>query len=523
MKRKIRFTGCFLVCTMLLSGCGKKPPADASQPILTAEQQTVIESTSGTEQHSEGDSGSALEQPGQSDEGTGSAQTEPDDRKAYLFDADATYQTIDGFGAAYTWYANWVNYTDEPEMVMDALFSDAKLTVLRFKNEYGYQTQGVAPNVNTMVQYYAAARERAAECGEDVQVLLCCWSPPAYLKADGDITGAASLCKNADGEYCYEEYAAWWAEAVAYYQDYGIKIDYISIQNEVEFAAEYDGCVFAPKETEDVASFEKAYLAVYDELHRQFGEDAPRMLGPETMSCRYGDILPYMKDILAKRPETVYGIAHHLYVGGDGDNDANTVTPSSFTSQFMSLQQAYADLARWQTEYYVGHAIDTATVINNALIYEDLNCYLYWSGVWDDSDSDFESGYLIGVKNWNSSYWTRKADYFALRHFSEFIRPGYIRIDTKSQSMDVNTSGFISPQGDKAVLVLINNGEEELRYRLEPSHYIIERAVVYQSLFGETCESEEGLYQNLGDIGPDGTLVLPAGSVTTVDVSGKKQ
>lgn len=93
----------------------------------------------------------------------------------------------------------------------------------------------------------------------------------------------------------------------------------------------------------------------------------------------------------------------------------------------------------------------------------------------------------------------------------------------KSQSLPVNTSGFISPEGDKAVLVLINNGEEEMRYRLEPSHYIVENAIVYQSVFGKTCTSEDGLYQNLGDIGPEGTLVLPAGSVTTVDITGKRQ
>lgn len=518
MRTGLRVISLLLTCAILLAGCGQAGQVEEQTDSL----QGQAEGTDASVQDQQSVEESASEQE-QSGEEAVNVQEESDERKVYRFDADVTHQTIDGFGAAYTWYANWVNYTDDPEEVMDALFSDAKLTVLRFKNEYGYQTQGEAPNVNTMVQYYAAARERAAKYGEDVQVLLCCWSPPTYLKADGDITGASSLRKNANGEYCYEEYAAWWAEAVAYYQDYGIKIDYISIQNEVEFAASYDGCVFAPEETEDKAAFDKAYLAVYDELQRQFGEDAPRMLGPETMSCKYGDILPYMKDILAERPETVYGIAHHLYVGGDGDNDANTVIPGSFTSQFMNLQQSYSDIAKWQTEYYVGHAIDTATVINNALIYEDLNCYLYWSGVWDDNDSDFEGGYLIGVKNWNSSYWRRKADYFALRHFSEFIRPGYVRIDTKSQNVSVSTSGFISPQGDKAVLVLINNGEEELEYRLEPAHYVIESAVVYQSVFGETCESEEGLYQNLGDIGPDGTLVLPAGSVTTVDISGKRQ
>ncbi len=535
MGKRLRSLSCILACVLLLSGCGHTEQTEGTDPATAQEQtegmdpataqgQTEEADPATTQEQAEGtDPATAQGQGSESQDAIQSEKTGEEEDKAYLFDADLTYQTIDGFGAAYTWYANWINFAEDPEEIMDALFSDAKLTVLRLKNEYEYEAEGEAPNVYTMVQYYAAARERAEQYGEEVKVLLCCWSPPADLKEGGDITGAASLRKKENGEYCYEEYAAWWAEAIAYYRDYGIQVDYISIQNEVEFAASYDGCVFAPQETEDKASFEKAYLAVYDELQRQFGESAPKMLGPETMSCRYGDIFPYMKGILEDRPETVYGIAHHLYVGGDGDNDANTVNPSSFTTQFMSLREKYGNIARWQTEYYVGHAIDTATIINNALIYEDLNCYLYWSGVWDDNDSGLEGGYLIGVKYQKNTPWRRKADYYAVRHFSEFIRPGYLRMDTKSQSLSVNTSGFISPEGDKAVLVLINNGEEEMRYRLEPSHYIVENAVVYQSVFGKTCTSEDGLYQNLGDIGPEGTLVLPAGSVTTVDITGKRQ
>lgn len=507
MKKNERSLFCLLAAALVLTGCGE--PELSRQENATASSWEPPVPTS-------------LPTPELTEHSDTETVAEPEDsRIRYVFDPNTTYQTMDGFGAAYTWYANWVNYTDDPDEVMDALFSDAKLTVLRFKNEYEYERENDAPNVYTMVQYYAAARERAAEYGEDVKVLLCCWSPPAYLKEGSDITGSATLRKTDNGQYCYAEYAAWWAQAIAFYRDYGIEVDYICIQNEVEFAAEYDGCVFAPRETEEKASFAKAYLAVYDELQRQFGENAPQMLGPETMSCRLMDIQPYMKEILESRPETVYGIAHHLYVGGDASNEDNTMDPGSFTSPFMSLRNHYSGLARWQTEYYVGHALDTATLINNALIFEDLNCYLYWSGVWDDSTPEFESGYLIGVKNWNSSAWNRKADYYALRHFSQFIRPGYLRMEARSQNLAVNTSGFISPDGNKAVLVLINNGAEELSYRLAPSHYTVESAIVYQSVFGETCSSEEGLYQNLGNLGPEGTLILPASSVTTVDITGR--
>lgn len=162
---------CLLASTLLLSGCGDaRQPADTAvfSQGQTTDVQALPETPAGEESLQEDVSSEGL--------------------CTYLFDADVTYQTLDGFGAAYTWYSDWVNYTDDPEEIMDALFSDAKMTVMRFKNEYEYTAEDTAPNVYTMVQYYAAARERAEQYGEDIKVLLCCWSPPASVTTV-DITG----------------------------------------------------------------------------------------------------------------------------------------------------------------------------------------------------------------------------------------------------------------------------------------------------------------------------------------------
>ncbi|MDE6673563.1 MAG: hypothetical protein K2K19_01940, partial [Acetatifactor sp.] len=143
MRKNISIQICLLASVLLLSGCaGTEQPTDTaafSQEPTTApdsfQEQITPETPTG--------------------ETTSLPQEDPapDGLRTYLFDADITYQTMDGFGAAYTWYSNWVNYTDDPEEVMDALFSDAKITVLRFKNEYEYTAEDTAPNVYTMVQY----------------------------------------------------------------------------------------------------------------------------------------------------------------------------------------------------------------------------------------------------------------------------------------------------------------------------------------------------------------------------------
>jgi O-glycosyl hydrolase len=431
----------------------------------------------------------------------------------YSFDTAAKYQKIDGFGAAYTWYSDWLHQCDNQEGAYDALFKDAKLSILRFKNEYEYNREDFAGNAATMVKYYEAAKKRTAEYGVEPLVLMSCWSPPKFLKKDNDISGKSTLKKDENGNYCYAEYADWWAESIQYYKAQGIKIDYICIQNEVDFAAEYDGCRFEPVESEEYASYAKAHVAVYNELKERFGEDAPKILGPETMSCVYSTVNFYMNDVFETEPESVAGIAHHLYVGGD--NFIN----------LMDLNTYYKDLKKWQTEFYASNALKCANLINDCMIYEHANAYIYWSGTWADEETKFETGYLMGIKlgrgNWiNDTGWRLAGDYYAMKHFSEFILPGYTCIKSLSKDITVSTSAFINEDASKVAIVLINNSEEDKKYQITGNDYTIQSSNVYQSIFGDVCQSDEQCFINKGSLGEQNEIILPPKSVTTIDITG---
>lgn len=496
-----------ILFVLLLTGCGKNKANSDSNVEQPEDSATVItEPTKEAEEVQEPTQGIKID----------------DTYTQYVFDPAKTYQTIDGFGAAYTWYADRLLQKNNKEEAFDAFFSDGKMTILRFKNEYEYYVQDGAANANTMVSYYKNARKRAAEYGENVQVLLSCWSPPASLKENGQINGGSSLKKDENGQYCYEEYAQWWAESVEYYQSKGIQIDYVSIQNECDFQASYDGCEFATSETETQASYAKAYLAVYRAFQEKFGDTAPKMIGPETMSCNAGSLSAYMKDVIAEEPDSIYAMAHHLYVGGDSDEDTNTVLPGSFVSNFMNVSSFFEDYKKWQTEFYIGHALETATLINNSLVYENVNAYIYWSGVWEDTNESFENGQLLACYNASDGDdgWSLCADYYALRHFSEFIRPGYVRINANSGDGDVRTSVYMNEYSTKVAAVLINLSEEEKSFQIQGEGYTITDSTIYQSIFGDNCESADGLFANMGSLGEDNKITIPGKTVVTIDITG---
>lgn len=443
----------------------------------------------------------------------------------YEFCLDKRYQRIDGFGGAFTWYSDQV-FADgrNTDSLLNALFTDAKISIIRFKNEYSYYTEGNAGNVDAMARIYQAAAEHAAVYGEKPVILLSCWSPPAYLKSNQDICGGGSLAKHEDGTYMYEEYARWWVDSVQYYRDWGIQIDYISIQNECDYEAGWDGCEFAQMETSTQASYAKAFLAVYDAMQKEFGDEAPKMIAPETMSCEPSKLYAYVKDIVESNPESIYGIGFHLYIGGESDENNNTVKYDSFNRNFMDMEKYFGEYpyARWQTEFFRGRGLQTAALINNAMVQANMNGYIYWSAVWANESADFESAELIGFQDENKvnkDGWSYCADYFALRHFSEFIRPGYTRVEASMQGGDCRTSAYVSEDGKTLVLVVINLGKAGQILQIPAEGHRINSSSVYQSVLGIEDTSGNILYQNIGELEMDNTVELPGESITTIVLS----
>lgn len=487
--RKMRFSALLLIL-MLLCGCTEKP--------------TVKPTATGTP--------------------TPTPTPAPEPDYAFSVNTDERFQEIDGFGAGYTWYADQILDHGHADEVFNLLFGEGGMTILRFKNEYGYT--GFENSVKTNLAFYEGAKKYAAARGEDVTVLYTSWSPVSSVKSNGSINGHGTLTKDADGRYEYEKFAEWWTESVQAYRERGIPVDVVSIQNECDYAVTYDGCEFNPQEGSN-ASYARAYLATYAAFREAFGADIPKMAAPETMTCNATRIKQYLADILREAPDSIYAVAHHLYDGGTSTDKPDNCSYDSFNTNLRQLKD-YAETYRfrlWQTEFYRGTTLQTVNMINNVLTVENANAYIYWGGVWNSEvTNDLETNTLIPLSRSMSNKegmtgYKLTGAYYAMRHFSEFIRPGYVRVQSSfshlsgEQVSGLRQSSFVSPDGKRIVSVLINNSTSDLLVDLGSLKG--SSSLVRQSVF-TTGFTADMMYRDLGPIPADGLLTIPAGSVTTV-------
>jgi glucuronoarabinoxylan endo-1,4-beta-xylanase len=91
------------------------------------------------------------------------------------------------------------------------------------------------------------------------------------------------------------------------------------------------------------------------------------------------------------------------------------------TEHFLDSVNKSDAKTSWQTN--IDDAIAIATEIHNGLTLSQYNAYVYW---WLVNSNDSTPTGLIGTND--------SPTYFGIgmKHFSYFIRPGYVRYDTTS-------------------------------------------------------------------------------------------
>jgi len=420
-------------------------------------------------------------------------------------DTTTKYQTIEGIGGATGFYAGWLTAHPYKQEIYSNVFAGLNLSMLRLGNWFRYSGAEAAAT-----EIVAAAK---TSLGRDVPVYMSSWAPPAFLKANGNVAYGNSLIKT-NGAFAYSLFANYWYDSLMAYKANGVVPTWISIQNEPDWIADYDSCIFHP--TEDTvngtnyASYSKALDAVYAKLSSSM-TNPPKLLGPETVHFGYNDVVSYAATM---NSNSFYGICHHLY----GDFDESN--PMANASAFSGLTNTFPNKPRFSTEYGVGNMMAQATLLHLTFVNEQASGYNYWSLVWPGTNGglvQIENPYSststwtnapAGTKTQSHGWWIMPA-YYAIKHYSYFITPGFKRVAASSTNNNVLFSAYISTNNLRVVAVLINQSTTaSALFNLDAGGFAYGASAVYQT-------SGTNYFQALGAL-PGTQLTLPAQSLTTV-------
>lgn len=292
---------------------------------------------------------------------------------------------------------------------------------------------------------------------EGFQLLVSPWSPPAYMKTNGDMNHGGCL-----KETYYGLWADYFVKFIKAYQEEGIQIDYLTVQNEPAAVQTWDSCIYS---AEQEASFVHEYLK-------------PRL---EKASLSHIKILiwDHNKEELLDRvtqsfgvqgaEDDIYGAAVHWYTGDhfDAIRAVKIKYPNVkvFFTEGCVEYSRFADSGEIQKAEMYAH-----DMIGN--FKAGVEAFLDWNLLLDEKGGPNHVGnYCDAPIMCDGNGGIKKhLTYYYIGQFSRYIKPGAVQIMTSSYTEDLESVAFLNPDGEK-VVILLNRKAHNLNVTLRDCGY----------------------------------------------------
>jgi glucosylceramidase len=375
---------------------------------------------------------------------------------------DQTYQTILGFGGAFTEAAGYALKQLDPQdqdAILNAYFdADSGLAYNLGRthinscdfalSNYAYcetpgDTELVNFSINRDFEYIIPMIQKAkAISPSDILLVASPWSPPAWMKTTNEMNHGGSL---------KPEYAPVWAKYYAKYiktykEEANIDIFAITVQNEPAANQVWDSCLYTAEEERD---FVKNHLG--PTLHAEGLEHVKVIIWDHNR-----DILVERASVVLEDQEAasyVWGVGVHWYVSEAFEN--LTTVHERFPDKHLIFTEGCVEGGVQEGTFSVG-----AHYMRNMI--GDFNNYLEgfidWNMCLDEMGGPNHVGnycdapIIIDTKAKTYSF---NQSFYAIGHFSKYVKRGAKRIGHTLSSDSIQTVSFKNPDG-QVVTVLLN-------------------------------------------------------------------
>jgi glucosylceramidase len=378
---------------------------------------------------------------------------------------EAVFQTIKGFGGAFTEAAGYV-FSRLPELkqaeLLDAYFGKhglhytlgrASIDSCDFSlGNYSAVTDPGDRELATFSlkrdeQYVLPLIKRAMALEPGLQMMLSPWSPPAFMKTNGQKNGGGKLLP----EY-REMWAKYMCRYVKEYEKRGIPVFALSVQNEPNAVQAWDSCIYSPGEelaflrhdlipAKESAGLDNIALTVWDHNKERLYDRTAYLCADE------------------KARKAIGAAGFHWY---SGDHfEAVELVSRQFPDKLLIFTEGCIEYSRFQQDSALKHAQMYAHEIIGSLnagmhAFLDWNLLLTLEGGPNHAGNYCDAPVMADIKTGELNY---RLCYFYLGHFSRHIRPGARRIGFTRYTDELEGTAFQNP-GGQLVCVLLNRNAQ---------------------------------------------------------------
>lgn len=404
-----------------------------------------------------------------------------------------TYQSMDGFGASFTDASAYLVHEVLDEItrkeVMKRLFSDEEGIGLSFirqpmgASDYActiYSYQDTPDNVDDFEMKYFSINydkkyilpllKEMMMINPKVKLMATPWSAPAWMKTTTHMIGGTLR------EECEAAFAEYFVKFIKAYEAEGLDIYAITPGNEPMFVPmHYPGMKF---EAQQEAAFIKNHLGP-----RLKEEDI------QTKILAYDhnwDMPEYPLEVLKEAGEYVDGIAWHVYAA---DPSAQSVVFDKFPIKDVYYTEASG--GEWIAPF--DNAFSSMMRTNIGTLRNHSKTVVLWNIALDENNGPTVPGFgqstcrgLLKI-NQQTKEVTYNLDYYALAHFSQFVKQDAKRIES-NELEDISNVAFKNLD-DTMVLVMSNDSKKEKEVQIAYNNQYITYKLAAKStvtLFWET-------------------------------------
>ncbi len=281
--------------------------------------------------------------------------------------------------------------------------------------------------------------------GDALKILASPWSPPAWMKSNIRMNQGGYLLP----EY-YQSWADYYVKFIDAYEEAGVDIWGLTVQNEPAAVQTWDSCVYTAEEERD---FVRDYL------------------GPTLHEAGYADkrllIWDHNRDIMVRRAKTVlddpeaakyvWGTGFHWYMCEAFENvgKVHELFPDKHLLFTEGCQEGGVHLGQWITgERYGRNMIGDFN--NWCEGYLDWNITLDETGGPNHVNNLCDAPIICDTRTDELHY---NSSYYYIGHFSKFVQEGAKRIYSDCPEDKLHMAAFVNTD-DSTVIVVMNEDDE---------------------------------------------------------------